>query len=180
MSLYLKILFFRYSITVLGYTMPKNEIIHTWYVTISPNPRRIYEQHAFAAMNYQKQLMTLHKNLMKCYRWCTQPQMVYYELNKSLVAHCHFQVDATETQIQIFQTNINTSLGNTKNNPSICCHLCRSDWWKPKSHPTWLAYCQKDDWVKKELKCVCIKCKYLAEDKRLLRKLEYGLIELTF
>jgi len=155
-----------------------------WYITISPNPRKIFGRRAFQCQRYDKQIHIIMESINRARLWCKDTENnrgnIYFELNKNLMVHAHFMLSLSLLQAQTFQAHINNNLGSANLNPSICCHLCPANMWQPKMNPdtgqpydTWHEYCEKDGWEKRQITCKCIQCR-MTEDEEVLAAIEAG------
>lgn len=168
---------------------PKLEKSHRYYVTVSPNPRKMLGSKCYGAHRDYRQRNYIADAIDTSIRWCRLELIpdVYYEYNKRLQIHAHFEVKATEKQMSGIQRHINDRLGSARLSPEICCHICPERVWDPKINPeteepykTWLEYCQKDGDEPRHTLCQCMECKVSRQDKVIMDKIEHGDILLGF
>lgn len=161
----------------------------TYYVTVSPNPRRIFGGRSYAAAIDTRQRALIMKAINNAARWCRKPMeisMIHFEYNKKMMIHAHFKVAGSQRVVQRFQKFVNTGLGNEKLAPEIAVHLCHWSQWVPKTNPltgerfkSWLEYCNKENVLPPLMvSCMCVTCKYERNDAIITRKVEEGDITL--
>lgn len=159
--------------------MSPTDKIYTWYMTISPAPRKMHGSRAYQACQDVRQKEIIMKAIDGAKLWhnAEYKPLVHFEYNKRLQVHCHFQMAGTQRELRQFQVNINDRLGSMKLSPDICCNACYELQWIPKDNPdtgkpyaTWEEYCNKENILPPQLvRCHCTPCK-LEYDKRTISK----------
>lgn len=163
--------------------------VNVYYVTISPNPRKMHGAKAYACHKDVYQIGYIHKAVSDATRWCKKTYIpeIHFEFNQKLMIHAHLTMKLTQVDMARVQRSINDKLGSPTLSPDICCHICPEACWKPKKinpetgnvFQTWEEYCAKDNLFSKTAYCNCLSCKLDRDDSRLTAQIETGEVLLS-
>lgn len=159
--------------------------VHTYYVTINPDPGRMHNGKRYDNREYVHQIGLIRKYVNQSIRWCKYQHdvMMYFESTKRNNIHTHFTLHLTEHKMKSFQVNISNKLGSTRLAPDICCHTCPASAWIPKVNPdtnkpfeSWDEYCQKGYLSSASPVCTCLPCQIEQDKAIIMKSLECGRI----